>query len=314
LQAISISTVPLIKFKKVGYKGSKEGFVLDAVCGTTDYAIQVQYSGNSSCLARLFISNVQQNLTAAQSACGASLFTTSCQTYAGNLYLFITNQVNANATTYFPPRFDTALTNLGIGSVATIELVLSINVDHSPFPIPINIAPFFLPTLRDVFAIQVIEARSLAVPSIPPTTSRLVGLPGLVGVRRIVAPTGFNFELFTTLKVEGTAFKDLSSFSSLICPPSNINITNNSQLTSLKGIDNMATWTLNAFGPNVFIVGNNLTSAPSVSALSTLAGCPTSTLVGSTSPLSPFIQVIGCSFIDVCFSHTFYLFLHLLFL
>lgn len=269
-----------------------------AVCGDgLSYTIQVQFSGNSSCVARVFSNGAQVTISSAQASCTATLFPgKTCRTLNGNLYLFATNQVNATAATFFQPRFDTALAALGVGSLATIEYVLSLVVDHSPNPIPVNMAPVFLTTLRDVFTIQVIESIDYTnLPEIPPPVPRLVGLPGLAGVRRIVAPTGSGFEAFTVLKVQGTAMKDLTSFSGLVCPPNNINITDNLQLTSLNGLNGLSTWTSNIFGPNVFILNNNLTGSSSVGALATLAGCPTTSLIGSTAPLSPQIQVVGCS-------------------
>nr|AWI73731.1 polysaccharide associated protein [Botryococcus braunii] len=264
------------------------------ICGDgITWTLQVQYIGNGTCFARLFFNGTQLSLTAAQATCQATIFPgRTCRTLNGNLYLFVTNQANLTASTYFQPQFNDGLTALGVGSLETIEYVLSLVVDHTPFPIPVQLAPVFLATLRNVFAIQVIESINFGLlPDVPPPVPRLVGLPGLTGVRRIIAPPGTGFGDFTSFKIQGTALNDLSSFSGLTCPPNNINITDNLLLDSLNGLNGLATWT-GQFGPNVYITGNNLTGTGSVSALSVLAGCPSSVLLDN---VIFQIDVIGCA-------------------
>lgn len=270
------------------------------ICGidaeAISFTIQVQFIGNGTCLTRVFYNGSQATLTPAQASCQATLFPgETCRTIRGNLYLFVTNQVNADAATFVQPRFDIALAALGIGSVSNIEYVLSLVVDHSPFPIPVPLAPVFLQTLRTVFTIQVIESVDFGLlPDVPPPVPQLVGLPGLAFVQKIIAPiTTPGFADFTTFKIQGTAMNDLSSFASLVCSANNINITNNFFMDSLTGLTSLATWD-RQFGPNVVITGNNFTTRGSVSALSNLAGCPTTQLLNN---VFTEIQVIGCSFI-----------------
>jgi hypothetical protein len=271
-----------------------------AVCGTgIGWTLQVQYIGNGSCLARLFINGALQTLSATQASCQATIFPGStCRTLNGNLYLFVTNSLNLPAATYQQPRFDIGLPALGVGSLETIEFVLSLVVDHTPNAIPVPLAPVFLATLRNVFTIQVIESIDFStLPDVPPPVPRLVGLPGLVGVRRIIAPPGSGFGNFTTLRVQGTALNDLTSFAGLTCSPNNINITDNFAMDSLNGLNGLATWT-GQFGPNIVITGNNFTGTASVSALSILAGCPNTVLLEG---VFFQIEVTGCATIRVSF-------------
>jgi hypothetical protein len=266
------------------------GFIC-AACGSVDgnFYVSVQYSGNSSCQAQVN----GLTLTAAQASCRAPLFPgRTCFTLNGPLLLSVTNEVNASAATFFQPRFDTALQALGLGSLASIDGVLRLFVYHSPYPIPVNLTPVFGRSIRDVHDLIVGE---FGDGSAPPRTSRLVGLPGLVGIQR------FN-SINSNIIIFRTALRDMSSFAGLVQPPKSISISDNLQLSSLSGLQGLATWTSDVYEPRTSIMNNNLKGASSVSALAKLAGCPTTSLDGSS-----FVQieVIGCSIFAVSSSTSF---------
>eukprot|EP00884_Botryococcus_braunii_P016749 jgi/Botrbrau1/3758/Bobra.0363s0035.1 len=253
------------------------------ICESSSLYIMVKYSGSSSCVAEVSGEGGPWNLTPAQASCTATLFPgITCLTFHGILDLSVSNEVNASAATFFQPRFDTALQALGLGDLATIGL-LSIFVNHSPFPIPVNLAPVFGTFLRDVNNLQVLEDGNTR------TAPRLVGLPGLVGLRRFVLQPTYWAD-YSLLFISGTALRDMTSFSGLVQPPFAVRIYDNPQLSSLNGLQGLATWTSDESGPRTRITGNNLTDPSSVSALATLAGCPTTSLTGSTK-----IDVVGCA-------------------
>lgn len=114
---------------------------------------------------------------------------------------------------------------------------------------------------------------------IPPGASVLAGLPGLVRVQQIGAPAENNVS--GAFIIGNTAFTDLSSFEGLRCPPGLVELTNNSRLASLKGLDGVA------HQPGVFFVarGNPLSTPASLRAIARLAGCPASLRSPQTSSL-----------------------------
>lgn len=267
---------------------------LVAVCGNTSYGIQQQFLGNGTCVMNVFVGST---VLLSQVQCNTNVFPgQNCKTLNASLLLFTTNQVGANASTFVPPRFDLSLAGAGLGQLQSILVSLFVIVDHGPAPIPVNIAPSFLTSLTDIFSLIVIESIDYNnFPNLPPLFPRLVGLPGLVNLQRINTADPANLPYgFTSLVVQGTAMRDLLSFSGLTCPPANLNITRNIYLQSLNGLNSLATWTADTFGPKVVVSGNNLTGASSISALRVLAGCPTTNLFGDT-----FIQVTGCATITV---------------
>lgn len=209
----------------------------------------------------------------------------SCKTYAGDLGIAFEGDFSSDS--YTTPEVNKTLTAIGLGSVHTIKGGLYIET----FAVPVDIAPSFLASLRDVGSLRV---RPLAENGIE---THLTGLPGLKGVRRIVGPLRRDGTCCatSTLRVEGTGFTNLSSFSGVLCAPSRIRIVNNPLLATLDGLNNLTTWAKDLGGPDTLIFGNNLAGQSSVAALSTLAGCPTTTLEGIPSSPSPQIYLNGCS-------------------
>lgn len=234
------------------------------------------------------------SLTAAQSSCTDTLFPgKACGVLDGSLSLYVSNGANAAASTFVAPDFDAALAALGMGNLATIAFELEVVVDHAPSPIPKDIAPVFLNTLTDVVFLAVIETSDYTnSPDVAPSISRLVALPGLSSLERMVSPSIF---LPPALYVGGTALGDMRSFSSLACPPQLMMITQNRQLTSLEGLNRLATWTNgeNIGGLGYVISANDLTGPLSIAALSVLAGCPNPALSPAGDGLQ--IQVTGCT-------------------
>lgn len=224
--------------------------------------------------------------------CTTRLFNVTCQVYLGNLQLAIFNLYNSTAAAFLAPRFDLTLAAVGLGSVQSIEGTLQVIVAHSPYPIPVNLAPAFLPALKTVGSLIVQESLNVADLEVPPPVPRLTSLPGQGNLTAFGFPSS---SAVTALKVQGTAFPSMASFPGLLCAPDFLNVTNNKQLASLSGLNRLTRWAKNQAGPATSIQGNALSGTASVSALSTLAGCPSTTLTGSTSPASPIIQVAPCS-------------------
>lgn len=271
-----------------------EGLV--AVCGDGSHFIQQEWIGDNTCTMNVFSNSV---LTLGPVPCNTPVFPgLNCKTLHGSLSLVTSNQVSANASAYIPPRFDLSLAGAGLGSLETITQTLTVIVDHGYDPIPADVAPFFLPSLKDIFSLVVIESLDYNTPEFQgfaPPFPKLVGLPGLTGLLRF---NTFNNTYApyssTKLVVQGTGMRDLLSFSGLKCPPAALTVTNNLVLASLNGLNSLGPWTSDSFGPSTTILGNNLTSPAAIAAISGLAGCPSTALTGN-----PSIDVEGCAKISV---------------
>jgi hypothetical protein len=234
-----------------------------AACGGAADVINVRDVGDGTCVANVVISGVFRQLN-----CNTPVFPTSCGAFLGILNIFMGNDARTTAATYVQPTIQKWLDNLGIGSVNTVGGSLSVFVDQTPAPIPVPVAPVFLPTLRQAGGILITECRNCAVqPIAPPTTSVLTALPGLTNVFQVTGQ--FNF-----LTVNYTAFTSMSSLAGLTCPPSVIVLGSNSKLTTLAGLDKLATpatgTIFNAAGSGPF------TDAASLAAIRVLSGCATS--------------------------------------
>ncbi len=165
---------------------------------------------------------------------------------------------------YSGPKFQAYLDLIGLGDIAALPS-LTINVIQKAL-ISRNITLSFLPQLRFVQSSVIIsecaqENRELgACDSAPryPAIMRLTGITAFTGVQR----------LGTVLQINSGGFVDMTSFSSLTCPPARLFLANMPCLKSLTGLDNIATWSQDDQGPNL-IIGNNpgLSSAASISVL-----------------------------------------------
>jgi hypothetical protein len=218
-----------------------------AVCGVATDNIFIRDLGNGSCAATSIINGVVR-----QNTCNAPIFSTPCGSFAGILQIFVANELALNVTTYVQPNINLWLTNLGLSQI-TILGSLRFLVDQTPVAVPSFVAPVFLETLRQVGSIFIAECLKCdTAPNVGPLgRSVLTALPGLKNVYQL-APGPNNL-----LVVQNTAFKNLTSFSSLTCPPPVILLTNNTNLTNFFGFENLATPTgdgtiLNAAGSGPF--------------------------------------------------------------
>lgn len=245
-----------------------------AVCGTPSMVVTQTFVGNGTCTMTVEINSDGARIT----DCSRPLFPDkTCRTFAGDIHLTISNAAGATAETYVPPRIDESLASVGLGSLQTISGNLVVVVNHDPNLVPVDLAPTFLSSLRNINGLTVKEVGTESY-------SCLTGLPGLSGVKRL-AVDGH-------LQVVGTAFPDLSSLSGLVCPPGSLDINSNGRLTNLDGLSGLGPWTANGKGPVTSITDNALRGPASIAGLSTLAGCPSTTLVGEQSPVpSPNIFV-----------------------
>lgn len=121
---------------------------------------------------------------------------------------------------------------------------------------------------------------------VPPSVPALTGLPGLIRLQQINAPSnqcGLNAPS-GSLTVYNTAFRNLSTFSALVCPPGYTNILNNPGLVTLAGLEGLNLPTLPP-GVAFFASGNPFSGPASVDAIARLAGCPTGLASPQLSPL-----------------------------
>lgn len=106
----------------------------------------------------------------------------------------------------------------------------------------------------------------------------------LLALQDYVSNLGAGLE---TLSISYTAFPDMSSFKGLVCPPKYINLTNNKNLTTMDGLNQLATSStgtiLNANGSGPFA------TAGAVQALNVLGNC-----YGTPSTAAVLIP-IGCN-------------------
>ncbi len=156
---------------------------------------------------------------------------------------------------------------------------VSLRVDNDQaVPIPVNVQPNFLNNLQYCVT-NVIDVN-------PPGTA----------TGRVSAAPGYQSLLQTSglLQLLDTGFTDLTSFSSLQCPPNTIDIRNNDLMTSLTGLnglspsDNLSTVTITnnallktagAFAPLTRVLG----------CVGTGAGSTGSNFIGNVD-----VQVDGC--------------------
>eukprot|EP00884_Botryococcus_braunii_P020167 jgi/Botrbrau1/6834/Bobra.0153s0029.1 len=185
---------------------------------------------------------------------------------------------------YVQPDINKWLTNMGLANVIVIANALTVEVDHSPFPIPQFINPVFFTSLRQVEAVVAQECANCA-------TSTNVGpalpaLASLAGLRAIQQFRGFKGGVsLGSLIIKGTALLDLTSFSGISCTPGFIQITNNARLGSFTGLESARTF-FNP-GPTVFTQGNPLLNSQAVAPIRQLAQCPT----GNASPLNSTVLI-----------------------
>ncbi len=157
----------------------------------------------------------------------------------------IVNYYGLNASQYVPPDINKWLSNMGLGGLISIENYVRIHVIGGQYPpIPVPIAPVFFTSLRSAGSFSVNEMVREVFFGEPgefnrPLVSRLTALPGLASLRQLYLPSqGLGR---SSLNVSGTAFTDLRSFASLTCAPTIMNLINNTLLTTMDGLQQLAT-------------------------------------------------------------------------
>lgn len=155
---------------------------------------------------------------------------------------------------------------MGLGGLTTID-TFTFLVDHSPFEIPTKVAPVFFSSLTQTNNTYLDEcANCTASLTVPPATPSLTALPGLAQNYR---------DTFGTLSILNTAFQNMSTFQSTVCPPANLVIANNPSLQTLDGLSFLAT--PGGTGSNLLVINNkNLTNPADFAALEVFAGCANS--------------------------------------
>lgn len=200
----------------------------------------------------------------------------------------ITLRRSEPAAPFVSSNINAWLGKLGLANTVVLTGTLTFSLSHTPFPIPAPVVPTFFTSLQQAGSVVIVECADCnANPDTPPPSPRLQAVPGLAGLTKF-----WNFQQrsssVSSLIVRGTAFVNLSaSFSGLRCSPGLVQLTSMPLLTSLSGLAGLTT-SLRP-GPSVSVVENRLlAAAPSVAALSSLAGCPGS---GSVSVLSSPISI-----------------------
>jgi hypothetical protein len=193
-----------------------------------------------------------------------NLFTVGlCKSFGVPLTLTTVWDGNSKAA-YSGPQFQAHLDLLGLGDIAALPSLTIYVIQKTP--IPENITLSFLPKLRFVQSSVIIsecarENRDLGACDSSPTfpeIMRLTGITAFNGVQR----------LGSFLQIFSGGFVDMTSFSSLTCPPARLLLANMPYLVSLDGLDNIAPWSQDDRGPSL-IIGNNpgLSSPASIAAL-----------------------------------------------
>jgi hypothetical protein len=184
------------------------------------------------------------------------------------IQIIIQNDKNLSAASYVQPNISQWLTGLGINDINVLYGPLTVRVSHQLGPIPVPIAPVFLTKLQQVDAILIQECTD-CVANTPAVAPILTALPGLSQVFRFSAFTASN----NYLTVQGTAFKNLTSFSGLSCPFTQLLVLYNTALVSFDGLQGVQ-----KPPPVLFIsaVGSGPFLAPtSLDGIKPMVGCPT---------------------------------------
>jgi hypothetical protein len=174
---------------------------------------------------------------------------------------------------YVLPDINKWLTKMGLANLVAIKGLINIRVFEGTRTIPVPIAPVFLTSLKEARWLAIIEVcfvSSCQGPYDLPPVSRLTALPGLAGLKQLYLPDGSNS--YSSLIVSGTAFADMRSFAGLTCPPTFLELYNNTLLKTLDGLQQLATPSVGRAG--ILADGSGpFTTAESLAPLRGLAAC-----------------------------------------
>jgi hypothetical protein len=185
--------------------------------------------GNNTC-------SVQSNATTL--LCKNQLFGRDCSSLAGSLRILITNSANLMFGQY-SINIGNFLRSLGLFNVVVIGGKLDILVNQTFFPVPIPLNLDILRSLEQVGRISIADFTAYNGLTGPAPVPRLTSIT----LQRLKSLAYFNVTglLPPGLSVYSTAFNDMTSFRDLTCPPSQLILLNNAPLTSLAGLNNLAT-------------------------------------------------------------------------
>jgi hypothetical protein len=188
------------------------------------------------------------------------------------------------------PDFQAHLTTIGLGDITALYALDLYVIQLPPNGIiPTNIQLNFLPGLSlisyTVFVVECTEEDAVKggcpIAYTPPSTPRLVAIPGLSKVYR-----------FRELFIQTTALKDMTSFTGLTCPPSVMTLSSNLKLDTLNGLENIRPWFKDSIGPVVNVDQTGLTTRETEAALQTMALCDPFGASGISGGIS--MDVLAC--------------------
>lgn len=200
-------------------------------CGELKTQVVVVDYGNGTCRAQY----KSQNYT-----CTTQLFRRECKSLADTLVILIQNAANLPADS-FSVNIGKFMFQLGLSGLIVIGGGLGILVDSGPPRIPTPINLDILSSLKQVGNVDIKEVFNSTY---PPPNSRLKSVT-LRNLQFIVYKNG-EVTLPSTLSLTYTDFADMTSFRDLTCPPPVISLIGNQRLTSLEGLNRLATPTTSA--------------------------------------------------------------------
>lgn len=118
---------------------------LCAVCGTVGGFVQVTDNGDGTCSAFTSAAGVFNPIP----NCASLAYPSQgiCNSLRSDLKITIRR---ASGAPYVQPDINKWLTQMGLNNVSLSQGSLTVELDHSPYPIPPTLAPSFLPFIRQV--------------------------------------------------------------------------------------------------------------------------------------------------------------------
>lgn len=124
-----------------------------------------------------------------------------------------------------------------------------------------------------------------------PDKPALLGLPGLIKLQQIYDYTP-GADDRGNIKVQNTFFLDMASLAGLACSPRYLYLVNNSQLSTLSGLEALS-YPDPSLNFSMAVTGSALRGPQSVQALRNVAGCPSG--CASSLPRYMNVETDGCN-------------------
>ncbi len=112
------------------------------MCGLANEFLLIADNGDGSCTAVSFSGG-----KSAVVSCLKLVYGTVCNTLLSSVVVIIQR---TRSVPYVPPNIEQWLRNMGLAGVGVLAQSLSIQIDHTPNPIPPSIAPVFFANLSQV--------------------------------------------------------------------------------------------------------------------------------------------------------------------